>query len=247
MNPEVRYMFMEYFIETEYSGYGCHAHDFLSDTNKVVLADEADKDFFRMTCFQNAALVKAKKEIYEWSRDFVSRFIGFRCIDVYQSAILHRELLKHNWTMSGGEGFLPDMDIRRKPIKIGYPIRPYDQNDMKILCEQVVDTEWHMSRPSEDTSLAFAAFDNGRVIGLSTADGDTDKLWSIDAEVLPGYRKKGIAVALTTEMTNALLRQGRIPFATAAWSNVASKTVLFRCGYYSAWSGIESCEIGKYL
>ena len=100
-----------------------------------------------------------------------------------------------------------------------------------------------MSRPSEDTTFALAAFDNGKVVGLSTSDGDTDKLWSIDVEVLPSYRKKGIAVALTTEMTNILLSQSKIPFATGAWSNTASKTVLYRCGYYPVWSEIKSCEI----
>ena len=148
--------------------------------------------------------------------------------------------------MSGGQGLLPDINAKRTMPVIDYPIRSFNQSEMKSLCDLINSAEWHMSRPSEDTTFALAAFDSGNVVGMSTSDGDTDKLWSIDVEVLPSYRKKGIAVALTIEMTNTLLSQGKIPFATGAWSNVASMTVLYRCGYYPAWSEIKSCEIGKY-
>ena len=237
---------MKYFVKKNFSGYDCHADDFLSDANKVVLANDSDEDFYRMICFQNAVLVKAKREIYDWSKDFASKYIGFRCIDVYQSAILHGELLKYGYTMSGGQGLLPDITVKRRKPEIDFRMQIFEQNEMANLCGQINPSEWHMCRPSEKTALAVAAYDKDRIIGLSSADSDTDKLWSIDAETLPEYRKKGVAVALTTQITNILLSRGIIPFATGAWSNVAAKTTLYQCGYYPAWSEIASCNIEAY-
>ena len=242
-NSEVRYKFMKYFIEKEYPNYDCQADDFLSDKNKVVLADESDEDFYGMICFKNAVLVKAKKEIYEWSIRFASKHIGFRCFDYIQLAALCQELLKHGYTMQGGQGCLPDMSQKQRvPPEIGFTIRVFNQNETMDIYNYIDKTEWHMCRPNENTSLTIAAFDKNQIIGLSSAGRETDQLWPIDIEVLPEYRNKGIAVALTAEITNILLNRGIIPYATGAYSNNASRITLFKCGYYPAWIGAGSCH-----
>lgn len=241
-NSEVRYEFMKYFIETEYSGYDCYADDFLSDENKVVLADESDDDFYSMMCFKNAVIVKAKKDIYEWSKRFISKHVGFRCFDLMQTTVLSRELLKHNFLLHGGQGLLPDMTVKRSAPETSFSIKIFNPNETMKIYDYIDRNEWHMCKPSEDTALTVAAFDKDKIIGLSSADSDTDILWSIDVEVLPQYRSKGIAVSLTTEVTNILLDKGVIPFATGAWSNNASKTTLYKCGYYPAWSSMGSCN-----
>jgi len=241
-NAEVRYEFMKYFIEKEYSGYNCKANDFLLNDNKVVLADESDEDFYGMMCFQNAVVVKAKKDIYEWSKKFVSRHIGFRCFDFPQIAALCKELLKFNFSMQGGQGFLPDMKIKRITPETGFTLKIFNKSNVLNILNYIEKAEWHMCHPSEKSALVVAAFDKNKIVGLSSADKDTDLLYSIDVEVLPKYQQKGVAIALTTEITNSLLKQNIIPFATGAWSNNASRATLCRCGYYPAWSGAGSCN-----
>jgi hypothetical protein len=242
-NTEVRYEFMKYFIEKEYSSYGCHADDFLSDKNKVVLADDSDEDFYSMKCFTNAAVVKAKKDIYEWSKRFVSKHIGFRCFDFTQATALCRELLKYNMALSGGQGFLPDMTIKRVAPEIDFSVKIFNQDEKVKLNNYIDKNEWHMDDPiEEDSVLIVAAFDKDKIVGWSYAENDTDILYSIGVEVLPQYRNKGIAISLTVEITNILLSKGIIPFATGAWSNNASRSTLCKCGYYTAWSSLESCN-----
>jgi GNAT superfamily N-acetyltransferase len=242
-NAQVRYEFMKYYIEKEYSGYGCHAGDFLFNENKVVLAGDADEDFYGMMCFKNAVLVKAKKEIFAWSKRFVSQHVGFRCFDFQQVAALCQELLRHGYSMQGGQGLLPDMTRKRRPVpETGFATRIFQPSETMQIYNHLDKDGWHMCRPSQATALTIAAFDGDSIVGMSSAGSWTPLLWPLDVEVLPTYRNHGIAAALTIEMTNILLDKGVIPFATGAWSNNASRTTLYKCGYYPAWSAMGSCD-----
>ncbi|MCL2299566.1 MAG: GNAT family N-acetyltransferase [Firmicutes bacterium] len=234
---------MKYYVAKEYAGYGCHADDFLSNDNKVVLANESDEDFYGMMCFKNAVLVKAKKEVFEWSKRFVSQHVGFRCFDFQQVAALYQELLRHGYSMQGGQGLLPDMTQgRRVAPETGFHMRVFQPGETMQIYNHLDKDDWHMTHPSDETALTIAAFEGDRIVGLCDADSDTDTLWSVGVEVLPAYRCNGIAAALTAEMTNLLLGRRVIPFATGAWSNNASRTTLYKCGYYPAWSGLGSCD-----
>jgi len=241
-NAQVRYEFMKYYVAKEYAGYGCHADDFLSNDNKVVLANESDEDFYGMMCFKNAVLVKAKKEIFEWSKRFVSQHVGFRCFDFQQVAALCQELLRHGYSMQGMQGLLPDLTRKRRDApETDFVMRVFQPSETMQIYHYIDKNEWHMCHPSERTGLTIAAFEKDRIIGLASAGSVTETLWSMDAEVLSEYRCNAIAAALTAELTNILLDKGVIPFATGAWSNNASRTTLYKCGYYPAWSGLGSC------
>jgi len=61
--------------------------------------------------------------------------------------------------------------------------------------------------------------------------------------VLPEYRRFGIATALTTLATNELLNQNLIPYALTSWSNIRSRGVLQKCGYYPAWVVMDSMDL----
>jgi GNAT superfamily N-acetyltransferase len=233
---------MKYFVHKELSAYGCRADDFLSDENKVVLADESD-DFLWMLCFGNAVITKANKQIYDWCKSFVSKHEGFRCFDGTQMAEISRELIKYNYLISSGQGALPDMTIKRAAPITDFNIQIFRENEIENVFNSIDQSEWGMFEPSEAPSLAVAALDKDKIVGVSYADGETDKLWSIGIEVLPEYRQKGLAVALTMEMTNHLLNRNIIPFATGAWSNTGARTALFKCGYYPAWSQMDNMNL----
>lgn len=243
-NLEARYKIMQYFIEKEYSAYDWNADDFLCDKNKVVLADESDEYFYSMKCFNNAVIVKAKKGVFDWSKRFISNHIGFRCFDFEQTAALCRELLKFDYSICGGQGSLPDVTVKRDMPEISYKIQIFNQNEIMNLNNYTEISKWYMGKPSEDTIMAVAAFENDKIIGISIADYETDYLCSLGVEISPEYQRKGIAVALTIKITNALLNQGIIPFATSAWSHNASRTTLYKCSYYPTWAYLESsnCE-----
>ena len=54
-------------------------------------------------------------------------------------------------------------------------------------------------------------------------------------DVLPAFRRQGIAAALTARLAREILSLGKLPFYGAAWSNLPSVRNALRCGFFPAW------------
>jgi len=228
---------MQYFAKK----YACQADDFLAENNKVILAQEPADPLVSMMCFGHGAVTKAQPLMHDWCVDFAAKHpTGFRWFDGLPLGEAAKELAKHGHYISGGQGALPDMSVKRTAPGTGFRTRVFAHGEMAGLCGQIDPAQWPMCEPSEKNALAVAAYDGDTVIAMAVADDDTDRLYSIGIEVQPAYRGKGLAVALTDELTNLLLRRGILPFAIFSWANIASKTTLYKCGYYPAWNYCES-------
>ena len=83
--------------------------------------------------------------------------------------------------------------------------------------------------------LAVGAYDNGELIGLAGCSADCEDMYQIGVDVLPAYRKKGVASALTSRLALETLKLGKVPFYCAAWCNVRSVRNAIRCGFKPAW------------
>ena len=83
--------------------------------------------------------------------------------------------------------------------------------------------------------LGVGAYDNGELIGLAACSADCDTMWQIGVDVLPGYRRKGIASAMTSKLALEILERGKVPFYCCAWSNVKSARNAIKSGFRPAW------------
>ena len=70
-------------------------------------------------------------------------------------------------------------------------------------------------------------------------------MWQIGIDVLPEYRRRGVASALTNRLARAVFEQGKIPFYAAAWANVPSLSNARKSGFAPAWAVITAEETGK--
>lgn len=59
--------------------------------------------------------------------------------------------------------------------------------------------------------LAAGAYDGTRLVGLAGCSADCDTMWQIGIDVLPEYRRQGIASALTSRLALEILAAGRGP------------------------------------
>ncbi|NLE08601.1 MAG: GNAT family N-acetyltransferase, partial [Dehalococcoidales bacterium] len=57
----------------------------------------------------------------------------------------------------------------------------------------------------------------------------------IGIDVLPDYRRQGIASALTSRLALEILDHGKVPFYCAAWSNIGSVRNAIKSGFRPAW------------
>ena len=83
--------------------------------------------------------------------------------------------------------------------------------------------------------LGVGAYDHGKLIGLAGCSADCDSMWQIGIDVLPDYRRQGIAAALTSRLAVEILERGKVPFYCATWSNVRSVRNAIASGFRPAW------------
>ncbi len=131
------------------------------------------------------------------------------------------------------EYFLPDAE-KVTALSCPYELRVLHQEDFQelylpqwsnALCEQQKELD----------VLSVGAYDGGTLIGLAGCSADCEEMYQIGVDVLPGYRRQGVASALTSRLALEVLALGKVPFYCAAWSNVKSVRNAIHCGFRPAW------------
>ena len=85
------------------------------------------------------------------------------------------------------------------------------------------------------THFSVFAFDNDKLIGLAACSADCDDMWQIGVDVLPEYRRQGVASSLTSNLAVEIINKGKVPFYCCAWSNIKSVKNALRSGFKPAW------------
>lgn len=83
--------------------------------------------------------------------------------------------------------------------------------------------------------LGVGAYDGDKLVGLAGCSADCENMWQIGIDVLPDYRRHGIASALTSRLAKEILRRGKVPFYCSAWSNIRSVRNGIKSGFIPAW------------
>ncbi len=131
------------------------------------------------------------------------------------------------------EYFLPELELLRE-LPCAYETRVLTQADFADLYKPEWSNALCEKRRHLDV-LGVGAYDNGRLIGLAGCSADCENMWQIGIDVLPEYRRQGIAAALTSKLALEILNRGKVPFYCAAWCNIKSVRNAIRCGFRPAW------------
>lgn len=99
--------------------------------------------------------------------------------------------------------------------------------------------QYDPEHPQPDV-LATVAYDNGRPIGIAGASADSEDLWQIGIDVLPGHRSTRIGFGLVLRLTRAIFERGKIPYYSTSPSNIASRRLARRVGFWPAWTEIRA-------
>ena len=59
--------------------------------------------------------------------------------------------------------------------------------------------------------------------------------YSVLVDVLPSWRRQGIAAAVTSRLAREILDRDKVPFYCAAWSNIRSVRNAIKSGFRPAW------------
>ncbi len=165
----------------------------------------------------------------------------FRCFDQPGICALNRILRKAGaqvaWTHLY---YLPEIGaVFSAELPCPLEIRVLDPGDFAGLYLP----EWRnaLSRDRRELDrLAVGAYDRSRLVGLAGCSADCPEMWQIGIDVLPEYRRSGIASALTNQLARLVFERGKIPFYAAAWANIRSIRNGLRCGFRPAWAAMTA-------
>lgn len=220
----------------------CGKDDFLSNENKIVLSkpNPGARKYLtlpfdcNLISYGNNIVASVSETCRHMVSDYISRFPPEDCFETPNMHVLNSALEKEDMQICFmAEYFLPDLKKSGK-LECPYPVKILRREDFAPLYTK----EWSNAlceKRKELDVLGVGAYHEGKLIGMAGCSKDCETMWQIGIDVLPEYRKMGIASALTSRLAFEILERGKVPFYCAAWSNVKSVRNAIKSGFVPAW------------
>ncbi len=103
----------------------------------------------------------------------------------------------------------------------------------------------YRTRMDRQDRIAAVARRAGEIVGIAACSDDAEALWQIGIDVVPAEQGAGIGRALVSRLTARILKDGMVPFYTAAASNIASCSLALGLGYWPAWTALRSAAASE--
>ncbi len=220
----------------------CDEGDFLLQKNKVVLsaADPAARKYLELpfSCHLVSYGNNIVASVQEQYRDIVARYIEQypveHCFETPHMHVLNDALQEQGLRICFmAEYFLPDINLLKKQ-ECNFELRLLHKEDFAELYVDAWSNALCEKRKNLDV-LGVGAYDGGKLVGLAGCSADCDEMWQIGVDVLPEYRRQGIAIAATGRLALEIIARDKVPFYCAAWSNIRSVRNAVASGFRPAW------------
>ncbi len=221
---------------------GADPSDFTKTENVVVLS-QTHPDARRyltlpfscgLVSYGSNIVASVGEEYRALTEEFLGKYPVEHCFETPNLHVLNDALLPYGQKICFmAEYFLPDVTLP-PPLPCAYELRILRQPDFADLYTPAWSNALCEHRKHLDV-LGVGAYDGDALIGLAGCSADCDTMWQIGIDVLPEYRRQGIASVLTSRLAAEILKRGKVPFYCAAWSNIGSVRNAIRSGFRPAW------------
>ena len=228
----------------------CRPEDFLSEKNLItesVPHEKARKYLplpFRcdMVSYGGGIVAQIDPVLTEVVLNFLDKYPAEHCFETPNMHALDQALEPYGLKVCFmAEYFLPDLN-HLKVHDCGYPLKLLHQEDFADLYTDQWSNALCEKRKELDV-LAVGAYDGDKLIGLAGCSKDCEDMYQIGVDVLPEYRKQGIAAAVTSHLAMEILKLNKVPFYCAAWCNIKSVRNAIKCGFRPAWVELTARDI----
>ena len=166
--------------------------------------------------------------------EYIQKYPTERCFETPGIYILNEAFSKYDMQVCFmAEYFLPDVTLLSKAT-CPYEIKILSSNEFQDLYTSQWSNALCKARRELDV-LGAGAYKGNQLIGLAGCSADCESMWQIGIDVLPEFRRQGIASALTSRLACEALDRGKVPFYCCAWSNIASAKNAIKSGFRPAW------------
>ena len=216
--------------------------DFEKSENVIVTSHESEGErrylklpfSCQLVSYGNNVVASVSPEFREIAENYINKYQIEHLFETPNLHVLNDELMKKGQKICFmAEYFLPDVNVLRA-LDCSYELRLLTQSDFAELYLPEWSNALCETRKPLDV-LGVGAYDGDKLVGLAGCSADCDTMWQIGIDVLPEYRRQGIASALTGRLAIEILNRGKVPFYCAAWCNVKSVRNAIRSGFRPAW------------
>ena len=229
----------------------CSPEDFLKSENVVTISQKHPRARayldLPLSCdlasYGSNIVAQASEEIVPLVQQYIDRYPVEHCFETPNLHVLDEMLRPFGQKICFmAEYFLPDVDAV-KELPCDYELRILHQEDFSELYLPQWSNALCEKRKHLDV-LGVGAYDGDKLIGLAGCSADCGDMYQIGIDVLPEYRRKGIASALTSRLALEILKLDKVPFYCAAWCNIKSVRNAIRSGFRPAWVAMTAKDIG---
>ena len=230
---------------------GCNPDDFLKESNTVVTPNGRcgskkylkGPQFCHMVSFGHGVVASVDARLADFMRSYLQSLGDpFRAFDTPYLNRIIREVACYNQSLCFmAEYFLPDPQLPAPLVPQDLEIRMlygkeiarlYDDRRFSMALSYTTDNE-------KKDVIAAVGYLDGTLAGVAGASDDCEQMWQVGIDVLPQFRRRGVASALVWELSRQILELDKVPFYGAAWSNLASKRTAIQAGYRQSWVEIS--------
>ncbi len=231
---------------------GCEPHDFTRTEPVIVTAGipQNARKYLKQpyaayfVSYGSNIVASVSPELYGTVQDYLAKFPLVHTFEPPHIHVLHATLAPLGYGIcTTSEYWLPDVNAVRQ-LECEYDLRVLTQKDFAGLYRP----EWSNAlceKRAELDVLGVGAYDGNKLVGLAGCSADCESMWQIGVDVLPDYRRKGIASAVTSRLTAEILKRGKVPFYCCAWCNLASARNAVKSGFRPAWTEMDVRSMEK--
>ncbi|MBQ2734561.1 MAG: GNAT family N-acetyltransferase [Clostridia bacterium] len=218
------------------------ASDFEKQENVVITSHESEgaRRYLKLpfSCqlvsYGNNVVASVSPEFREIAENYINKYPVEHLFETPHLLVLNEALMARGQKICFmAEYFLPDVDAL-VALDCPYELRIFTQEDFADLYLPEWSNALCKDRKHLDV-LGMGAYDGDKLVGLAGCSADCDTMWQIGIDVLPEYRRQGIASALTSRLAIEILNRGKVPFYCAAWCNLKSVRNAIKSGFRPAW------------
>lgn len=220
----------------------CRAEDFIKNENVIVesVKNAGARKYLQLPFACNLIsygtniVASVDMKYRQLVESYINKYSIEHCFETPNMYILNEAFEKYGMqTCFMAEYFLPDVNII-SPLDCRYETRILTSKDFESLYLPQWSNALCKKRKELDV-LGIGAYHNEKLIGLAACSDDCETMLQIGVDVLPEYRRQGIAAALTSKLAVECLNMGKVPFYCCAWSNIKSARNALKSGFKPAW------------
>jgi GNAT superfamily N-acetyltransferase len=239
---------MMFTVKTQLSyDYGCEILDFDNDKNIARFSSlhpgrlrygKEHPDAFKAVTFGHGTVIAAAGKLKIFADSIVDEYPedGYKIFSVPCITKIANTLSREGFALSESLHLCPKKSARHHMLDFssaGIDLRIYEQNEIRALLYPLQGFENALSHKFGERTdmIAVCAVYENRIIAVAGASNDSDLMWQVGIDVLPGYRKKGLGSTLVTILTDEIRAMDIVPYYSLIPGNVASLKTALACGY----------------